>query len=135
LFALVWSPKTGRLHGLNASGRSGYAASLDAFASCAIPQHGPLSVSVPGVIDGWAELLERHGTITLQQALAPAIAYAEDGFPVAEIVAGQWKVASAARGDPAAHRRFWWRLRAGGRRDLSKPAAGADADAGRVRRT
>ncbi len=52
---------------------------------------GPLSVTVPGAVRGWAELLARHGTITIAQALAPAIGYARDGFPVGEIIAGQWQ--------------------------------------------
>jgi gamma-glutamyltranspeptidase / glutathione hydrolase len=94
LFALVWNPATRRVHGLNASGRSGYAASADVFASREIPPHGPLSISVPGAVDGWAELLEHHGTLTLAEALAAAIAYARDGFPVAEIVAAQWNDAA-----------------------------------------
>ena len=56
-----------------------------------MPARGPLSVTVPGAVDGWSELLARHGTLTLAQALAPAIGYAGDGFPVCEIVAGQWQ--------------------------------------------
>jgi gamma-glutamyltranspeptidase/glutathione hydrolase len=58
---------------------------------------------VPGVVDGWNELLAKHGTITLAQALAPAIAYAREGFAVSEIIAGQWEdTASVLARDPAA---------------------------------
>jgi gamma-glutamyltranspeptidase/glutathione hydrolase len=56
-----------------------------------MPARGPLSVTVPGAVDGWSELLARYGTVTLAQALAPAIGYASDGFPVCEIAAGQWQ--------------------------------------------
>jgi len=94
LFALVYDAKTGRLGGLNSSGRAGAKATPQEFARrglTRIPGHGPLAITVPGTVAGWAELLRAHGTITLARALAPAIAYARDGFPVAEIVAGQWK--------------------------------------------
>ena len=47
-----------------------------------MPGSGPLAVDVPGVVEGWHQLLTRFGTIALAQALAPAIAYARDGFPV-----------------------------------------------------
>jgi gamma-glutamyltranspeptidase/glutathione hydrolase len=110
LFAIVFEPKTGKLAGLNASGRSGYAASPEAFAArglSTIPERGPLSITVPGVVDGWADLLSTHGTISLARALAPAIEYARDGFPVSEIIAYQWKGAeSVLAADPAAARTF-----------------------------
>jgi gamma-glutamyltranspeptidase / glutathione hydrolase len=106
LFALVYDPKSGKIQGLNASGRSAYAATTDAFAERGlkeIPYRGVLSVTVPGVVDGWATLLERYGTIPLSRALAPAIAYATGGFPVSEIIAYQWKnVAAVLSADPAA---------------------------------
>jgi gamma-glutamyltranspeptidase/glutathione hydrolase len=94
LFAIVYNAKTKTLHGLNASGRSPRAATPEAFAArglTSIPLAGPLSVTVPGVVDGWAQLLTAYGTVTLAQALAPAIGYAKDGYPVSEIVSGQWK--------------------------------------------
>ena len=94
LFAIVHDSRTGRLEGLNASGRTGRAATCDAPTRAGhsrLPSRGPLSVTVPGAVDGWSELLARHGTFTLAQALAPAIGYASDGFPVCEIVAGQWQ--------------------------------------------
>jgi gamma-glutamyltranspeptidase/glutathione hydrolase len=93
LFALVWEGQNGRVHGLNASGRTGRAASCEALLRIGheqIPARGALSVTVPGAVDGWAELLARFGTIGIDRALQPAIAFARDGFPVCEIVAGQW---------------------------------------------
>lgn len=94
LFAIVYDPKARQLTGLNASGRAGRAATPAEFARRGVttmPEYGPLSVTVPGVVDGWASLLQRHGTISLARALAPAIAYAREGFPVSEIIAVQWK--------------------------------------------
>jgi gamma-glutamyltranspeptidase/glutathione hydrolase len=94
LFAMVYSAKDRKVHALNASGRAPAAATLDEFRKRNIqhiPLRGELSVSVPGVVDGWNELLSKHGTRTLAQALEPAIRYARDGFAVSEIIAGQWK--------------------------------------------
>ena len=71
LFALLYTVSDGKLHALNSSGRSAYAATPEAFSSRGlreIPRTGVLSVSVPGVVDGWAELLARHGTISLASA-------------------------------------------------------------------
>src|SRR5437879_13221238 len=82
LFAIVYDAKTKTLHALNASGRSGYAATPDAFAArhlTHIPNAGVYSVSVPGVVDGWSTLLSAYGSIPLARALAPAIGYAKDG--------------------------------------------------------
>ena len=95
LFAIVYDAKTKKVHGLNASGRSPAAATAEAFRKRGvegrIPLRGELSVSVPGVIDGWSELLAKHGTRTMAQALEPAITYARDGYAVSEIIADQWK--------------------------------------------
>jgi len=94
LFAIVYSAKDKKVHGLNASGRAPAAATLDEFTKRGlqrIPVRGELSVSVPGVVDGWSELLSRHGTRTMAQVLEPAIRYAREGYAVSEIIAGQWK--------------------------------------------
>lgn len=94
LFAIVYSAKDKKVHGLNASGRAGSAATPEEFKKRnvqRIPLRGELSVSVPGVVDGWSELLAKHGTRTLAQALEPAITYARDGYAVSEIIADQWK--------------------------------------------
>lgn len=93
LFALVWDARSGRLLGLNASGRSPRALELDALRAMGldrIPAAGPLSVSVPGAVDGWFELAGRFGRLPMQALLAPAIAYARDGFPVSPLIAAEW---------------------------------------------
>ena len=93
LFAIVYSAKEKKLYGLNASGRAPAAATPQEFARRglkAIPYRGELSVSVPGVVDGWAKLLERFGTLSFDRALQPAIGYARDGFGVSEVIAHQW---------------------------------------------
>jgi gamma-glutamyltranspeptidase/glutathione hydrolase len=106
LFAIVYNGKTKALQGLNSSGRAGRLATPEAFAARGlkeVPDRGPLAVTVPGVVDGWNELLKRHGTMTLASALAPAIGYARDGFAVSEIIAQQWQdVEAILAKDPAA---------------------------------
>ncbi len=93
LFAIVYIAKTGKLYGLNASGWSpekltiGF---LKAEGITSMPEFGIDSVTVPGVVDGWSKLLSRFGTRQLSDVLAPAIAYARDGFPVAEWDAEYW---------------------------------------------
>jgi gamma-glutamyltranspeptidase/glutathione hydrolase len=94
LYALVWDARTHKLYALNASGRSPYRATLDLFAKKglgAIPSNGPLSWSVPGCVDGWDQLRRRFGTMTLAQLLEPSIRYAEEGFPVSEVIARGWQ--------------------------------------------
>lgn len=93
MFALVWSAKEHRLVGLNASGRSGAGMTREALLArgrTEVPIDGAEPITVPGALSGWAALLERYGTITLAQALAPAIRLAEEGFPVSPIIARQW---------------------------------------------
>jgi gamma-glutamyltranspeptidase/glutathione hydrolase len=96
LFAIVWDAKTKRLYGLNASGRAPASASIDFFKARGlkeIPTFGPLSWSVPGCVDGWDQLRKRFGTRSWPELLAPAIEYAETGFPVSEIIAAGWLAA------------------------------------------
>jgi gamma-glutamyltranspeptidase / glutathione hydrolase len=95
LFAIVWDAKTKKLYGLNASGRSPRGLTLDEFQRRKldyIPRLGPLSVSVPGCVDGWAELHSRFGRLPLEKVLAPAIRHARDGFPVTEVIARGWNI-------------------------------------------
>jgi gamma-glutamyltranspeptidase/glutathione hydrolase len=110
LFALVYDAKTKTVHALNASGRAPQGATPEEFQRRglkAIPYRGELSVSVPGVVDGWTELLARYGTIKLDRALEPAIGYARDGFAVSEIIANPWKdVEPLLAKDPAAAATF-----------------------------
>jgi len=90
LFAIVYDAKTGKLYGLNASGRSPKELTLAYFEEKglkSIPPLGPLPVSVPGCVDGWFELHKRFGKLTMEQLLSPTVQYAENGFPVTELVA------------------------------------------------
>jgi len=93
LFAIVWDAKTERLFGLNASGRSPKSLTLDVFRQlnlAKIPAYGPLPVTVPGCVDGWAELHEKFGKLEWKQLFTPAIGYARDGFPLTELIAHYW---------------------------------------------
>jgi gamma-glutamyltranspeptidase / glutathione hydrolase len=99
LFAIVWDPKTGKLHGLNGSGRSPRALTLEKLrADLAklgvdkIPPRGPLPVSVPGTIDAWFTLHGRFGRLKMRDNLAPAIRYAREGHPVSELIAYYWNL-------------------------------------------
>ncbi len=93
LFLLYWDNKTKKLYGLNASGRSPFDISRAEFARRKldeIPLEGPLNWSVPGCVSGWEMSHERFGRLPLAEILAPAIATAEEGFPVTEVIAGYW---------------------------------------------
>ncbi|MHB1909138.1 MAG: gamma-glutamyltransferase [Nitrososphaerales archaeon] len=86
-FALVYSSKNGELKGINASGRSAYAADLSYFRDAGlehIPLYGMLPVTVPGLVDGWSTMLEKYGTKPLADILQQAIDYARNGFPVSK---------------------------------------------------
>ena len=90
LFAIVWDAETQKLHGLNASGRSPKAQTLEYFKENGykrIPSFGPLPVTVPGAVDGWFELHKKFGRKSMSQVLQPAISYAQNGFPVTEVIA------------------------------------------------
>ncbi len=104
IFAIVWDPKSAKLHGLNGSGRSARGLSLEQMTArvaavaarrtdaqkatdLAIPDWGSLSVSVPGAVDGWFALHGKFGRLPMAQVLAPAIAAAREGFPVSELIA------------------------------------------------
>jgi gamma-glutamyltranspeptidase/glutathione hydrolase len=94
LFIIYWDAKTKKLYGLNACGRSPYKLTREVFAQKGlkeIPTAGPLSWSVPGCVRGWEDFLNRFGTKKFAEVLAPAIQYAENGFPVAEQIAGYWR--------------------------------------------
>ncbi|HEY3393920.1 MAG TPA: gamma-glutamyltransferase [Lacipirellulaceae bacterium] len=94
LFAIVWDAKTKKLYGLNASGRSPRGLTPEEFQRRKlqyVPKYGPLPVSVPGCVDGWAELHGRFGKLPLDRVLAPAIRYARKGFPVTEVIALSWR--------------------------------------------
>jgi len=99
LFAIVWDAEERRLHGLNGSGRSPKELSLSALRERLeregherIPKYGVLPLSVPGAVDGWFTLHERLGRLPMDAILAPAIEYAERGFPVSELIAHYWEI-------------------------------------------
>ncbi len=90
-FALVWAD--GTLHGLNASGRAPATATIPAFAArghATVPQLGWAPVTVPGAVSAWVALHERFGRLPFAALFEPAIALAEDGFPVSPVVARYW---------------------------------------------
>ena len=101
LFAIIWDPKTQRLHGLNASGRSPKSRNLEQLrqqlgGATRIPPVGHLPVTVPGTVDGWFQLHQRFGSLPMQSVLAPAIRYAKGGFPVSPVIAYYFQRAEAA---------------------------------------
>jgi len=97
-FALVYLSNSNELKALNASGRAPYAASLETFRNLGyreMPGVGIHTVTIPGTLDGWCSLLDKYGTMSLAQVLAPAIELAENGFPVTEVIGYGWKKNSA----------------------------------------
>ncbi len=93
MFAILWSARDRKLIGLNASGRAGADMTRETLLGrgrLVVPTDGAEPITVPGALSGWAALLERYGTISLADALAPAIRLAEEGFPVSPIIARQW---------------------------------------------
>ena len=105
LFAIVYVAKENKLYALNASGMAptgqtvarmnaaGYAASEKTRGpGSGMPSGGILTVTVPGAVWGWDEVLHRFGTMTFKETLQPAIDYAEQGFPVSERIAHDWRL-------------------------------------------
>jgi len=97
LFAIVYSAKENKLYGINGSGRSPLGlsyeqmkAELDQLHRKTIPPRGMLPISVPGTVDAWSELHKKFGKLKLSDDLAPAVKYAEEGFPVTELIAFYW---------------------------------------------
>jgi len=105
LFAIVWDPKTKKLYGYNGSGRSAKGRDLEkmiaevkaVYAKMGkpyephIPKYGSLAITVPGAVDGWGALHAKFGKLSLADDLAPSISYAQNGFPVSQLVALYWK--------------------------------------------
>lgn len=98
LFALIWHEESQTLYGLNASGRSPLGLSyddlmarLDELGRESIPPLDLLSVSVPGAVDGWFEMHERFGSMSMHEILSEPIYYAENGFPVSEDISASWR--------------------------------------------
>ncbi|MFS0735817.1 gamma-glutamyltransferase family protein [Sphingomonas sp. 1P06PA] len=91
LYALVWNPKTGKVEGLASSGRSPRNLSLATVRARApkgtLPAYGAVTVSVPGTVDGWWALHQRHGKLKWKELFAAAIGYATEGVPLSPVVA------------------------------------------------
>jgi gamma-glutamyltranspeptidase len=97
LFAVIWDAKSQRLYGINGGGRSPMGLSyeqmkseLERLGKKQIPKFGFLPINVPGTVDAWFELHQKFGKLPISQDLAPAIKYAEEGFPVSELIAYYW---------------------------------------------
>ncbi len=108
-FALVWIQKDQRLYGLNASGRAPRGISIDRVLSLGakdgqMPTYGWAPTMVPGAPKGWAALQQRFGRLSLEKSLAPAIAYASEGYPAGPHLARMWQLAARKygqmKGDP-----------------------------------
>jgi len=93
-FALLYLAKDKKLLGMNGSGRAPYRADLAWFHKQGLktmPERGILPVTIPGALHGWAEAVTRYGRLSLEEIFEDAIYYAENGFPVTEVIAGDWK--------------------------------------------
>ena len=93
LFAMVWDPATGKLYGLNGSGRAPLALTPDkvpALPDGTIEPYSPYAWTVPGCADAWFELHRRFGRLPMRELLAPTIAYGREGVPVPQVIAGSW---------------------------------------------
>lgn len=94
LFSICWSPEDKKLTGLNASGRSPQLATrklMQEKGLDVIPTFGPLAWSVPGCVSGWHDLHKKYGKLPWADLFEPAIALAEEGFPVSPVIAGYWR--------------------------------------------
>src|SRR6516162_8608584 len=99
LFAIYRDAKTGKISGLNASGWAPSGLTIDFLKQRGIermPAHGIFSVTVPGCVDGWEKLHRRFGRLPWKELFAPAIYYADNGFPVSDNIALVWKLDFAA---------------------------------------
>src|SRR5467141_945840 len=93
LFVIYYEAKTGKLYGLNSGGRAPTGLNPEFLRSKGVtrmPGSGIYSVTVPGAVAGWDALRSRFGTKPFSELLAPAIYYADNGFPVSEVIARGW---------------------------------------------
>src|SRR4051812_3249192 len=98
LFAIYWDAKTGALTGINASGWAPKGLSIDALKTLGhstMPPDGIQSVTVPGCVEGWSRLHKRFGRLPWKDLFQPAIYYAEQGYPVTELIGEAWKMVEA----------------------------------------
>lgn len=118
LFAIIYVAKENKLYTLNSSGKAPSGQTLARMSSLGyawnpanwgpgsgMPPRGILTVTVPGSVWGWDEVLRRFGTMTFKETLQPAIDYADTGFPISERIATQWRLPRGlppTPGDPRA---------------------------------
>ena len=98
MFALVWDNREKKVRAINGSGRAPAAATLQELKSKGfdrMPDSGVHTITVPGAVHGWETLINTCGSMPLSEVLKPAIRYAEEGFPVSDIIAVQWSSALA----------------------------------------
>lgn len=108
LFAIIYIAKEHKLYALNASGMAPTGATVERFnklgyawnqknwgPGSGMPSGGILPVTVPGAVWGWHSVLERFGRLTFKEVLQPAIGYAQDGFPISERIAHDWRLPNA----------------------------------------
>jgi gamma-glutamyltranspeptidase / glutathione hydrolase len=110
LFAIYWDAKSGKLYGLNASGWAPQKLTIEhlkAKGVTSMPSEGIDSVTVPGAVAGWNALHERFGRLPWKDLFHAAIFYADEGYPVPEIIAGYWSgSAEQIFNDPEARRLY-----------------------------
>ena len=95
MFALYFDSQTKQVTALNGSGRAPAALTLDrlkkeGFSSDELPPFHAHTVTVPGACAGWCDLIEKHGSLSMAEILAPAIRLADEGFPVAPLISYFW---------------------------------------------
>jgi gamma-glutamyltranspeptidase/glutathione hydrolase len=98
MFALFFDARDKQVSALNGSGRAPAALTLDRIRAegfAELPPYHPYTITVPGACAGWCDLVEKHGSLPLQDILAPAIHLAEDGFPVAPLTSYFWQRAAS----------------------------------------
>ena len=108
LFAVIYVARERKVYALNASGKAPGAQTLARMNALGyqwnaknwgpgsgMPARGILTVTVPGSVWGWDQTLRRFGTMTFKETLQPAIDYAEQGFPISERIASDWRLSRA----------------------------------------
>ena len=93
LFMVYYEAKTGKVYGLNSSGWTPKSLTIDYLKSKGVTEinHiGVETIDVPGAVAGWDAMRTRFGSLPFSQLLAPAIYYAQNGFPLAERNARYW---------------------------------------------
>ncbi len=98
LFAMYWDAKSGKVTGINASGWTPKALTIEwlkAHDNYAMPSSGIHTVSVPGAVDGWEKMHKKFGKLPWRDLFQPAIYYARNGYPVTEIIQYDWEASTS----------------------------------------